>query len=482
MTKIKLYKKGDLQRMVALSVSAEEKYRSDFRRDYARLVHSAAFRRLQGKTQLFPSHESDFFRNRLTHSLEVAQVAKSIAIRINNTHEYFMKNNIDTDLIEVAALAHDLGHPPFGHNGEYALDECMKDMGGFEGNAQTLRILCRLEKRELLSLSDGIRNPILDETDQRVGLNLTFRTLAAVLKYDRAIPYFAEERKPKNALAKGYYQSEKDIIKKVKEGVGYDPGRPFRTIECSIMDISDDIAYSTYDLEDSFKAGFLSQLKILCMNNDVIKKVSAEVQQRLDQYYPDIPTAERVFPENNVLTTLLSIFSPGEDPLLIADGKIKEQPEMIVQFAKLSEQMASNGYYRTDFTSSLVGRFIRGIEVHGFNEKMPWLSGVRLKVEIFKQVEVLKNMCYQSLIMSSMLKVSEYRGKDIVKKIFKALTEDGGHLLMPDDHRLLYNSFNKPEDKRRVACDFISGMTDRYAIQFYGRLYSTSPESIYSPI
>jgi len=127
----------------------EEVGRSAFRRDYGRLLHSPAFRRLQGKTQLFPGHESDFFRNRLTHSLEVAQVAKGIASQINDSEPTFQKDPIDTDLVEFAALAHDLGHPPFGHNGEAALDDCMKEFGGFEGNAQTLRLLAAVEKKVL---------------------------------------------------------------------------------------------------------------------------------------------------------------------------------------------------------------------------------------------------------------------------------------------------------------------------------------------
>lgn len=127
---------------------SNEPYRSDFRRDYARLVHSPAFRRLDGKTQLFPGVESDFFRNRLTHSLEVAQIAKSIALKLNYESQFIADlGGIDTDLVEVAGLAHDLGHPPFGHNGELTLDQCMLAYGGFEGNAQTLRILSRLEKK-----------------------------------------------------------------------------------------------------------------------------------------------------------------------------------------------------------------------------------------------------------------------------------------------------------------------------------------------
>src|ERR1700734_2713281 len=112
-----LYGPGDSARVVSLDDERGESYRSPWRRDYSRVVHSAAFRRLQGKTQLFPGHESDFFRNRLTHSLEVAQVAKTIALRINATNDYFRENPIDLDIVETAGLAHDLGHPPFGHNG-----------------------------------------------------------------------------------------------------------------------------------------------------------------------------------------------------------------------------------------------------------------------------------------------------------------------------------------------------------------------------
>jgi len=142
--------------------------------------------------QVFPGHELDFFRNRLTHSLEVGQIAKSIAIKLNNTEEFLKEEEmaIDIDLVELAAWAHDLGHPPFGHTGEAALDACMKLNGGFEGNAQTLRILSKLEKRmwtvdEWKLEYEGFDN---SERDRRAGLNLTFRTLASILKYDNEIP------------------------------------------------------------------------------------------------------------------------------------------------------------------------------------------------------------------------------------------------------------------------------------------------------
>ena len=142
-----LYIKRDSKRVVPEEAQSSTGGRTPFRKDFGRLLHSPSFRRLQGKTQLFPSHESDFFRNRLTHSLEVAQVAKAIALHINATVPAFKADPIDTDLVELAALAHDLGHPPFGHNGEAALDDCMKPCGGFEGNAQTLRLLARIENK-----------------------------------------------------------------------------------------------------------------------------------------------------------------------------------------------------------------------------------------------------------------------------------------------------------------------------------------------
>ncbi len=487
-----LYTAHDRARVVKIVSPSDrqERYRTEWRRDYARLIHSAAFRRLQGKTQLFPSGESDFFRNRLTHSLEVAQIAKSIAIKINNTHPYFKKNNIDTDLVETAALAHDLGHPPFGHNGEAALNDCMWHAGGFEGNAQTLRVLAKLEKRQTKVTRDpDVHEPVLDGRDNRAGLNLTYRTLASVLKYDRQIPHLAERQGHVATVTKGYYYTEADLVEQIKQHVGADPRREFKTIECWIMDIADDIAYSTYDIEDSFKAGFLTPLNMWTASDDLKHKIAETVKDRLDKFYPDYSKEVRTFDIQDVYRTLVGIFKRvfdmGDDHAIaeIAQEYSANESAAIIthQVATTSDNTTQIGFYRTRFTSDLVGEFIRSVRVR-FNKEYPALSKALLDIESFKTVEVLKNFAYQSLIMSPRLKVAEHRGKDIVKQIFKALEEDEGYLLMPADFQQLYSELADPSEKRRVICDFIAGMTDRYAIQFYGRLFGTNPESIYSQL
>jgi dGTPase len=265
--------------------------RTPFRRDWSRLIHSPSFRRLQGKTQLFPSDENDFYRNRLTHSMEVAQIASGIAENFNSDNSsFFYKNPIAVDLVYFAGLSHDLGHPPFGHNGEKALDRLMARYGGFEGNAQTLRILARLEKKETAYFpATSEPRPVTDDDDNRFGLNVTYRSLASVLKYDKLIPQIAEDRQEQERKkpVKGYYFTEADLVRGIKEHVLGRQVDGLKTIECGIMDIADDIAYSTYDLEDSFKDGWTSPVKILTLNGDFKRKIVRSVNEKLKETYPD---------------------------------------------------------------------------------------------------------------------------------------------------------------------------------------------------
>lgn len=227
-----LYKSTDSKRFIS-EVANDEPWRSEWRRDYARVIHSPSFRRLQGKTQIFPGYESDFFRNRLTHSLEVAQIAESIAYKLNSNNKYLSKYSIEPRICFTAALLHDIGHPPFGHNGEEALDECMRKFGGFEGNAQTLRIVTQLEKKRY-------RTDVHCPRERRAGLNLSYRTLAAILKYDAVIPAV---REVDDKVRKGYYAEDISIVQDIKTNVSpnrkFGKVRKFKSVECQIMDIAD---------------------------------------------------------------------------------------------------------------------------------------------------------------------------------------------------------------------------------------------------
>ena len=450
-----LYRDTDWKREKS---TAKVPWRSEARRDYARLIHSSAFRRLQGKTQLFPGNESDFFRNRLTHSLEVAQIATAIGSKLNYEIPYFRKNKLDLDVLEFAGIAHDLGHPPFGHNGEKALDDRMKKYGGFEGNAQTLRILSRLEKKEMREWP-GVR---ADGTDSRLGLNLSYRVLASILKYDHVIPL---KRTKRDKLVKGYYESETALVSRIKRAVIGQDASPFKTVECQIMDIADDIAYSTYDLEDAFKVGFLSPLRILELStssDEIASKIANELSDKGFSIDSD-----------GVVRELLDLFSS------VFDRQSIERELVVIESYKRSRNLR-DGHYRTALTSKLVDIFISGVRVT-IDERRPQLSKVFLDPPVLTSVEVLKRFTFEALIESPMLKLVEFRGYEIVARIFDTLAGDAGHKLLPDDCRRLYARLEHEVDRMRLVSDFIAGMTDRYALEFYGRLTSHG-ESIFKPV
>ncbi|MBN9606666.1 MAG: deoxyguanosinetriphosphate triphosphohydrolase [Actinomycetales bacterium] len=216
--------------------------RSDFARDRARILHSSALRRLAVKTQvLSPTSGLDFARNRLTHSLEVAQVGRELAGRLA----------LDPDVVDTACLAHDLGHPPFGHNGERALNEWAEPIGGFEGNAQTLRVLTRLEPK-VYGPPAGAAALDPDADPAPFGLNLTRASLDASCKYPW--PRTGSVTDPGSGRRKfGFYPDDEPVFAWLREGAP--EGR--LCIEAQVMDLSDDIAYSVHDLEDAIVSGYI---------------------------------------------------------------------------------------------------------------------------------------------------------------------------------------------------------------------------------
>lgn len=448
-------------------------YRNPYRRDIQRLIHSPSFRRLQNKTQLFPGSENDFFRNRLTHSLEVAQISRAIAIKLKIEDD---SRDIEEDVCEFSGLAHDLGHPPFGHQGEKALDKLMRNEGGFEGNAQTLRILTKLEKK-IPFVDSKIYDPekeyddwIISGKDKRIGLNLTHRSIASIIKYNKKIPYEKISRPDEYSKKpmKGFYESESQIVTSVKKELTGKNLRSFKTIECSIMDTADDIAYSIYDLEDSLKAGFVKPIDMIFSNDELLKRVAKNVKDNSDI----------IVDEQKIVDTLSEIFA-GLFAGIDQDSLTKEEVGFLAaqDAYTVSERISKNGYYRVDFTSQLVHNAIESIEFIE-NKKNPVLSSVKLSTDQNIKVNILKAFNYESQVLSPRLKISELKGVEVVEFIFKKLTSKDGWRLMPNDLRWLHDNIEK-KYKKRVICDFISNMTDRYAIEFWARISSERAVSIF---
>ncbi len=228
MSQIPGYTTGDEERWVP--EPPKKAYRTAFERDRARVLHSSALRRLGAKTQVVAPSSDDFVRTRLTHSLEVAQVGRELGATLG----------CDPDVVDTACLAHDLGHTPFGHNGETTLNELAKDIGGFEGNAQTLRLLTRIETKTFR------------HNGASAGLNLTRAALDAACKY----PWLradAPEKDGKTTSKFGVYEDDKPVFDWLRAGSGAEPGQT--CIEAQVMDLADDISYSVHDVEDAINAG-----------------------------------------------------------------------------------------------------------------------------------------------------------------------------------------------------------------------------------
>ena len=261
------YTERDRERWVAEDPAHKRADRDDFARDRARIVHSASLRRLSAKTQVVQPGSDDFVRNRLTHSLEVAQIGREFGAALG----------CSADVVDTACLAHDLGHPPFGHNGESALDAVAAGIGGFEGNAQTLRLLTRLEPKR--SHPDG----------RPAGLNLTRASLDAATKYP-----WRRGQGPRPTVKFGVYEDDLDVFTWFRAEAP--EGR--RSVEAEVMDWSDDVAYSVHDVEDAVASGWLDPRRLRDRSDvEAVLAVATEV------YEPDLVPDELAEALDRVLAT-----------------------------------------------------------------------------------------------------------------------------------------------------------------------------------
>ena len=398
---------SDFDRARFLDEPAKRGGRTEFARDRARIIHSFALRRLAAKTQVAVPWATDFPRTRLSHSLECAQVGRELGAALG----------ADPDLMEGACLAHDIGHPPFGHNGEEALNQIASSCGGFEGNAQSIRLLIRLEAKTVLP--DG----------KSIGLNLTRASLDAATKYpwSRAV----------NARKFGVYEDDLEIFNWYRSGV--ESGKT--SMEAQIMDWSDDVAYSVHDLEDSLVSG----------------------QIKLDQLSSDLPKLFKVAQE-----------------MYLADITEGEMQAALAALQKLScWPRYYDGTHRSlarlkDLASQLIGRFAQAAEVatqEKFGDGDLTRYNANLVVPRAQRVEValLKSMAGHYVINASDSQIRYGEQQRLLTELVEAILESAPTTL---ESFFLQDWQNAQTDQARlrVVIDQVASLTDPGAVALHKRL------------
>ncbi|MEI7217383.1 anti-phage deoxyguanosine triphosphatase [Pectobacterium carotovorum] len=415
-----------------------ENIRNNYGRDRARIIHSAFFRRLQAKTQVLGLGDGDFYRTRLTHSLEVAQIGNGISefLRYEEQFEEYIKWLPEQNLIESIGLAHDIGHPPFGHGGEVALNYSMRNDGGFEGNAQTLRICCKL-----------------GEYSEKNGLNLTRRTLLGLVKYPvtynnivnnsiylpKEAPLRLDSFKPPKCI----YDCENEdfnwitntLPEKDKElfishtQTGKHAKSLFKGFDTSIMELADDIAYGVHDLEDAIALGLVKE------------------REWMEQVHSVMSDELHLPPLSKELKNLTRELFSGENKT------------------------------RKKAISFLVNYFIRNCEIIKKEKFEHNLIDLEARQNQHSQAElsILKNFVIRNVIKTPEVQTLEYKGQQMIIKIFEAIANNPERLLP----RKYLDSYIQQNKNLRVICDYISGTTDDYATMLYHKIFTPSYGSIF---
>ena len=391
--------------------------RTAFERDRARVLHAASLRRLAAKTQVVGPGTDDFVRNRLTHSLEVGQVAREVGKAVG----------CDPDLVETAALAHDLGHPPYGHNGEQVLVEVAQSIGGFEGNAQTLRILTRLEAKTL------------DADGRSVGLNLTRATLDACVKYPwargAAPPAYGADS-PKF----GVYRDEKPVFAWVRAGV---EGERL-SIEAQVMDLADDVAYCVHDVEDGVVAGSIDLARL--EHPDEQAAVFAVVR---DWYLPDADN-------NRLLSALDQLRGLPIWPTAEFDGT----------------RTSLAGLKR--LTSGLIGRFTEAAQraTHAaFGAGPLTRHGADLVVPtaVREEIAVLKGIAAHYVMRADDRLALLDRQRTVLQALSAALVDQAPKVLEPA-FAADWEDADDDASRLRVVVDQVASLTDASAAVWHARV------------
>lgn len=375
--------------------------RTPFERDRARIVHSSALRRLSAKTQVMGAGTDDFVRNRLTHTLEVAQVARELGKGLG----------CDPDIVDSAALSHDLGHPPFGHNGETALDRAAEACGGFEGNAQTLRLLCRLESKTF------------DPDGNSVGLNLTRATLSACVKYP-----WARGEAPDGGPKFGVYPDDRAVYDWLR--IGAEPQR--RPIEAQVMDLSDDIAYSVHDVEDAVFGGFFS-LDVDSFDLPSVFEVAR------DWYEADAD-------DDRLGAALDRLHALDDWPDGGFDGGRRARAEL------------------KNFTSTLIGRFataahVATVERWGTGPLVRYEADLEVPESTRDEITVLKALAAHYVMRTDRRAEVQDRQRELLQALVSVLTRTEGRDLEPD-FAADYAAADDDAGRLRAVIDQVASLTD----------------------